>query len=97
MAHIEGCTQPQCIVRNPEVDSRFLAERVVRLMAGEDIREELGPSSRIQPHARCAGCVERVMRGKPPLPTVAELLRLTEAGHWTHRRRSWKDIRDRRR
>lgn len=89
-----GCTQPQCTVRNREVDSRFLAELLVGLMAGEAVREELNPSSRIRPHARCVECVERVMRGQPPLKTVAELLRLDEAGHWTHRRQRRQRRRD---
>ena len=84
MPPLEACTQPKCLLRERKVDCRSLAELIVRVLAGEDVTEDV--KSPIQPHERCAGCVERVMGGGKPLPTVEEVERLLEAGRWSNRR-----------
>lgn len=86
MPSLETCTQPECLLREQDVDSRSLAELVVRVLAGEDVSELMAGKPSIHPYARCVDCTLRVFRGGKPLPTVEEVERLLEAGHWSHRR-----------
>ena len=74
-------------MRDEEVGPAFIADLIVRLMAGEDvdISHEVSPEQIITAKKRCIGCVLDVMRGKGPLPTVEELRRIEE-GRRSHRR-----------
>ena len=82
MQPIESCTQPKCFLREEGVDSRSIAELVVRVLAGEDVAMK----SFIQPNERCVGCTQRILQGGTPLPTVAQLERSLEMGRRTYRR-----------
>jgi hypothetical protein len=76
----ELCTQPECFLREKGVDSRSIAELVVRALAGVAMK------SFIQPNERCVGCTQRILQGGTPLPTVAEFERSREIGRWAYRR-----------
>ena len=78
----ESCTHPECFLREPGVDSRSIAELVVRVLAGEDV----AMNSYIQLNERCVGCTQRILQGGTPLPTVAEVERSLAMGRWTYRR-----------
>ena len=82
-----ACTQPQCLLRDAEVGPEFLADLVVKLMAGEDVdaSSAVSPDQVITYYDRCRKCVLDVMREKGPLPTVEELRRIEE-GRRSHRR-----------
>ena len=82
MQPFESCTQPECFLREDGVDSRSLAELIVRALAGEDVAMQ----SPIQPYERCVGCVQCVLQGGRPLPTIEEVERYLELGRWTYRR-----------
>ncbi len=86
MPSLEGCTQPECLLREEDVDCRSLAELVVRVLSGGDVSDVMAGKSPIHPHERCVDCVLRVMRGGKPLPSVEEVERLLETGRWSHRR-----------
>ncbi len=84
---LQACTQPQCLLRDEEVGPAFIADLIVRLMAGEDVdfSHEAFSERIITAKKRCIGCVLDVMRGKGPLPTVEELRRIEEGLRY-HRR-----------
>lgn len=82
MQPFETCTQPKCFLREDGVDSRSLAELIVRVLAGEDVAMQ----SPIQPYERCVGCVQCVLRGGRPLPTIEQVERSFKVGIWTYRR-----------
>ena len=86
MSSIESCTQPECLLREKEVDSRFLAELIVRVLAGEDVSDVVAGKSPIQPYERCIECVLQIQDGHGPLPTVEEVEDRLKAGRWSHRR-----------
>ena len=86
MSPFEKCTQPECLLREEDVDCRSLAELIVRVISGEDVSEVMRGKTPVYPYERCVGCALRVMRGREPLPTVEEVERLLEAGKWSHRR-----------
>ena len=86
MSSIESCTQPECRLREEDVDSRFLAELIVRVLAGEDVSEVIDQNSLIRPYERCVECVLRVQNGDGPFPTVEDVQELLDAGRWSHRR-----------
>jgi hypothetical protein len=83
---IESCTQPECLLREEEVDSRFLANLIVRVLAGEDVSDVMAGKSPIRPYERCVECVLKIQGGGGPLPSVEEVEELLEAGRWSHRR-----------
>lgn len=87
---LEACTQPQCLMRSEGMDPNFVADLIVRLMAGKDVdvARAVAPEQMITPHERCIQCVRDVMREKGPLPTIEERRRMIEAG-----RRSWQRAR----
>ncbi len=89
-SNLEACTQPQCLMRDEEVGPAFIADLIVRLMAGEDVdvSHEMSSERIITAKKRCIGCVLDVMRGEGPLPTVEELRRIEEGlrSHRTARR-----------
>jgi hypothetical protein len=71
------------------VNSEFLAELVVRVMADEDVSTLLGGRPRLHPGPRCVRCAGRVMRGLAPFPTAArreEDLRQGQRFQRRHRR-----------
>ncbi len=82
-----ACTQPQCLLRNEDVGPEFIADLIVRLMAGEDVdvSSEVSPKQIITYQERCKQCVLDVVREKGPLRTVEELRRIEE-GRRAHRR-----------
>ena len=86
MNAIDTCSEPACLLRREDVDSRFIAELVVRLLAGEDVSAELASSPTITSSPRCVECALRVMSGRLPLPTVEEVEGLVDAGKASHRR-----------
>jgi len=86
MPSLESCTQPECRLRDEDVDSRFLAKLIVRVLAGEDVSDVIDGNSHIRPYERCIECVLRVQSGDGPLPTVEDVEELLEAGRWSHRR-----------
>lgn len=86
MSSIESCTQPECLLREEEVDSRFLANMIVRVLAGEDVSDVMAGETPIRPYRRCIECVLQIHDGCEPLPTVEEVEHLLEAGRWSHRR-----------
>ena len=86
MSSIESCTQPECLLREEEVDSRFLANLIVRVLAGEDVSDVMAETSPIRPYERCIECVLQIQDGHGPLPTVDEVEDLLKAGRWSHRR-----------
>ncbi len=87
---MESCTQPECLLREKDVDSRFLAKLIVRVLAGEELSDLTAGKSPIQPYERCVECVLKIQSGHGPLPSVQEIEDLLEAGRWSHRReRRW--------
>jgi hypothetical protein len=86
MSSNESCTQPECRLREADVDSRFLAKLIVRVLAGEDVSDVVGGKSPIHPYERCVECVLQIQNGGGPLLTVDEVEDLIEAGRWSHRR-----------
>jgi hypothetical protein len=86
MSAIESCTQPECLLREEEVDSRFLANLIVRVLAREDVSDVMAGKTPIRPYKRCIECVLQIQDGGGPLPTVEEVENLLEAGRWSHRR-----------
>lgn len=82
MQQVESCTQPNCLLREADVDTLSLAQMIVRVLGGEKIEVE----SPIEPHERCVGCALRVLYGEKPLPTTEEFDRRLELGRWTYRR-----------
>lgn len=95
MWSIERCTQPECRLREKDVDSRFLANLVVQVLAGEDISDVMAEGTPIHPYRRCVECVLNVQRGGRPLPSVDEIEDLLEAGRWSHRRSRRGEARER--
>ena len=86
MSSLESCTQPECRLREEDVDSRFLAKLIVRVLAGEDVSDVIDRESHVRPYTRCVECVLRVQSSDGPLPTVEDVEELLEAGRWSHRR-----------
>ena len=82
MQHSESCMQPECLLQEDGVDSRSLAELIVRMLAGEDFQIE----SPIVNCERCVECAQRILQGGGPLPTQKEIERSLELGRWTYRR-----------
>ena len=85
MSPLEGCTQTQCLLRDEAVGSRFIAELVVRLIAGGGLSDLVSSERIITPTDRCLECVVNVMRDRGPLRTIAELQKLIDAGGWSRR------------
>ena len=86
MSSMESCRQPECRLRQKDVDSRFLANLIVRVLAGEDVSDVIGKNSPIRPYERCVECVSRIQNEAGPFLTVDEVEDLLEAGRWSHRR-----------
>ena len=84
----QACTQPECLLREEDVDCRSVAELMVRVLSGEDVPDVMAGKPSIHPYERCVDCVLRVTRGGKPLPSLEEVERLLEAGRSSHRR--WK-------
>lgn len=84
---LEACTQPQCRLRDENLDPDFIADLIVRLMAGEDVDAAnlISPEERITYYDRCRQCLLDVVRAKGPLKTVEEL-RQFEEGRQANRR-----------
>ena len=87
MSSLDICTQPDCLLREEDVDCRALAKLIVRVIAGEDVSQVMDGKSPIRAYPRCTECALRVMGGEKPLPGIEELERLLEAGQSSHRRR----------
>jgi hypothetical protein len=92
-ARLEGCTQPWCLLQDEAIGPEFVAELVVRLLSGRDLSDVVPRERVIERKERCLRCVLQVMRGRGPLATVEELMRLAEAAA----RSSRKERRARRR
>ncbi len=60
---VEPCTQPECLLWEEGVDCGSLAERVVRVLPGEDVSNVMAGKSPIHPHEHCIDCALRVIRG----------------------------------
>lgn len=86
MWSVEPCAQPECILQEKGVNSRFLAQLIVKVLAGEDVSSCTLERSPIYPYERCVECVLRIQGGGGPLPSVDEIEHLLEAGRWSHRR-----------
>ena len=82
MRPFEPCTQRECYLREEGVNCHALAEMIVRTIAGEDVAVK----SPIQKYERCVGCVQRILQGGKPLPTVEEVERSLAAGRLAQRR-----------
>ncbi len=82
---IDVCTQPQCLLRNEEVNSEFLADLLVQLMSGQDV-SALVASKRIALRPPCRDCFLAVMHGRKPLLSVGQWKRLVHTGHWSYKR-----------
>lgn len=100
MPSIEPCSQPDCPLREKNVDSRFLANLVVQVLAGENGSYPAAERSPIHPYERCVECVLQIQRGGRPPPSLQEIEDLLEAGRWSHRRfrrgarRDQRDLRE---
>ena len=53
--NLTACTQPQCLLRDEDVGPEFIADLIVRLMAGEDVdvSNEIAPDQTITYQERC--------------------------------------------
>jgi hypothetical protein len=80
------CTQPDCLLQEPDVDPNRLAQLVVGTLAGEDLSELTSEGKEIERRDICAGCAVRVMRDGAPYRTEAEHENLVTAANWSHRR-----------
>jgi hypothetical protein len=87
MSSFEICTQPECLLQEPDVDCHALADVIVRVISGEDVTDVLDCKSPIQRYERCTECALRVMAGARPLPTADDVERVLVAGQKSHRRR----------
>lgn len=99
MWSIEPCPQPECLLQEKGVDSRYLAQLIVKVLAGEDLSASAAERSPIHSYERCVECVLRIQCGSGPLPSVDEVENRLEAGRWSHRRSrrvARRDQRDRR-
>ena len=90
MSRAEACTQPECSLREDDTDHHTLAEMIVQVLAGEDVAVD----SPITRRERCLGCVQRVLRGGEPLPTVEKFESFLKAGKWTRRRARRRKLRE---
>ncbi len=63
---VEPCTQPECLLREEDVDCRSVAELVVRVLSGGDVSNAIAKESPIHPHEHCMDCALRVIRGGKP-------------------------------
>ena len=90
MPSLETCTQPECLLREEDVDCRSLAELTVRVLSGEDISAVMAGKSHIHPSERCVECVRRVMRGGKP--GVEERIRVGPSRHFRSPRRTRDQI-----
>jgi hypothetical protein len=66
MPFIEPCSQPECLLWEEGVDSRSLADLVVRVLSGDDVSKIIAGKTPIQRHERCIECALRVMQGGEP-------------------------------
>lgn len=82
MPPFESCAQPQCQLREEGVDSRSLAELIVNVLAGEKVTVE-APIRRCE---RCVVCVQQILEGGKPLPTVEDVERALVEGRRAYRR-----------
>ncbi len=82
----ETCTQPACVLQDPDVDKEYLAEVLVRVMAGENPADVIGEEHRIRLGAPCVECTVRVLGGHRPFLTEEQHERLVHLGHWTYQR-----------
>jgi len=84
---LAACTQPQCLLRDEDVGPEFVADLIIRLLAGEDVDVSKAiPFERMITYREwCRQCLLDVVREKGPLETVEEL-RQIEDGRRAHRR-----------
>lgn len=75
-----------CLLRDDRVDSAFLANLLVQLMAGDDLPPLIHGQPRLKPERHCLQCAQRVMRDLAPLPTVEQWEEEVRHGHRFHRR-----------
>lgn len=87
------CTQPWCPLRDKEAGPAFIAELVVRIVAGEDVHDVIPSNRTTNRQDVCRECAERVMHDLTPLLTATQWDRIVEAGHWSYRRRRRKGTR----
>ena len=90
MRSLERCTQPECLLREEDVDCRSLAELVVRVLSGEDVSNVMAGKSPIHPHEHCIDCAQRVMRGGKP--GVEKSYRVGPSPCFRARRRTKEEI-----
>jgi hypothetical protein len=86
IAMSEACTQPACVLQDPDVDKEYLAKVLVRMMAGEDPADIIAEEQRIRIGAFCEECTLRVLGGHRPFLTDDQRQRLVHLGHWTYQR-----------
>lgn len=80
------CTQPSCLLQDPEVDRAYLAKLIVRVLAGEEPGEIVDDTRRIRGGEVCVDCTLGVLGGTRPFLTDEEQRRLVKLGQWTYRR-----------
>jgi hypothetical protein len=93
MPQTEVCTQPECFLQEDCVDCDILSEMIVGVLTGETVAVK----TPVQRKDRCAGCVQRILRGGRPFPTVNDIERERSAGEWARRRQRRYDMREDRR
>ncbi len=86
LVYPEVCTQPQCMLRDKDFDSKFAADLILQLLSGEDIAAAVPADRRIVEFDRCRRCVLSVLRDGGPIATAEELKVLVESGQRSKRR-----------
>jgi len=80
------CTQPACLLKKAGSGLEDIADFLVRILAGEPLKEIVPGSDLIKPRPLCKHCALRVLSGKNAYRTEAEWSRLDDLGHWHYRR-----------
>jgi len=99
MAAENLCTDTgnECLLRADHVGSEFVANLLVRLMAGDDVSQVMRGRRHLVPGNQCVECAHRVMRDLAPLKTVERWGEEVREGKRSKRRQRRRNQREARR
>jgi hypothetical protein len=96
MAAENLCTDSgnECLLRADHVGSEFVANLLVRLMAGDDVSQVMRGRPRLVPGKQCVECAQRVMQDLAPLKTVEQWGEQVREGKRSNRRQRRRNQHD---
>ena len=86
MQRLPLCTRDHCALRDPTAGPDHVAELALASLTGRELGDVLEDGAPMPDRKICLNCIQRVMRGRPALPTPDQVARDEEAARAFHRR-----------